>query len=84
MIDMTQFKRHYSPRIELYLVAGNERVRLERIGPGYVIPRQGVALNPGPAEIAMLLDGEETIWPVDLLDGMVPFDTHSEVRVRRV
>ncbi|MGH7128803.1 MAG: hypothetical protein ACREIV_09550, partial [Planctomycetaceae bacterium] len=58
----------------LHLVVGRKTWPLSKIGPGHVVPKEPMELDPCDAEIVMTVDGDERRWAVYLIDGAVPFD----------
>jgi len=68
-----------SSNVNLNLIAGNHTFRLSQIGPGYVILREAVSIDPCDAEIVVSVDGDDRRIPVQLVDGAVP--SNRNVRV---
>jgi hypothetical protein len=68
----------HSSNVELFLLAGNQSLKLAQIGPSFVTLREPAELPPGDAEILMKVDGRERRWSVSLTHGSVPFDLNIE------
>jgi len=78
MIEESDIRSHYSSEVQLFLEANGQSWRLAKVGPGRIVPRDKIHLDPGPAEIRMVVDGHERRWSVFLVDGIVPFDTEAK------
>ncbi|QDT47441.1 hypothetical protein Pan258_14760 [Symmachiella dynata] len=82
MIDESDIRPHYSAEVQLFLEANGQSWRLAKVGPGRIVPRDKIELEAGPAEILMIVDGQERRWSVYLVDGIVPFDTEARTVAR--
>ncbi len=83
MIDVSAVRPHYSAEVRLWLEARGEVFPLAQIGPGHVVFRQGVELEPCDGEVVMTIDGRERRWMVTIAEPVTPIDsTDSPVRVR--
>lgn len=71
---MANNRESYSSDVRLELVSRSSRVRLAKIGPGYVVPRARVQLPAGDANVVLWIDGNERCWKVRLLGDSVPFE----------
>jgi hypothetical protein len=67
-------RQHYSPEVKLTLLANGQTISLSRLGPDYVVPRSPLELPVCRGEVVMSLDGQETRWNVQLMNGAVPFE----------
>lgn len=78
----SNLRTNYSPYIRITLCIGDKSWRVERTGPGYIVPRDNLEIGPCDAELVMSLDGQENRSPVHLPNGAVPFD-HEVACVKR-
>jgi hypothetical protein len=77
-VNPTAPRTRFSSYIRLYLLAGNQRIELAQVAPGFVILRIPTSLPRGRAEISIIVDDDESRFPVLLSNGSVPFDTVVE------
>jgi hypothetical protein len=50
-----------------------------QLGPGLVMLRDALDHPPGEGRITMSIDGDQTEWPVDLVDGIVAGRTKTRI-----
>ncbi len=77
MLD--QFRENYSSTVELSISSGGRKVGLSKLGPGYVILREGTSFPSGDAQIVMSVDGDLRTWNVRVTNDAVPFDRRVDV-----
>jgi hypothetical protein len=69
----------YSSEVKLRLVMRGAEYALSQIGPDFVVLRTPTELPAEDAEVVMIVDGQETRWPVTLCDGAVPYDCTAAI-----
>jgi hypothetical protein len=63
----------FSTRVDLWLEASSGKIiRLNQVGPGFVICRSPEPMPPGPAKLAISVDGQVNRRDIFLDDGMSP------------
>jgi hypothetical protein len=60
----------YSAEIDLRLQLGEQIISLHAVGPERIKLREPMDAPPGPAEVIVIIDGEESRSPVMLPDGL--------------
>jgi hypothetical protein len=60
----------YSAEVELNLQLGDRVISLHAVGPERVKLREPIDAPPGPAEVIVIVDGDEERTPVMLPDGL--------------
>ena len=74
MIDRTTIRSNYSAEVDLQLFVGGSVLPLSKVGPDYVVLREGIELEPCDAETVITVDDRKHVFTVRLVDGSVPFD----------
>lgn len=83
MIDLAAVRPHCSADVRLRLETAAGSFPLAQIGPGHVLFRDGVELDPCEGVVVMSVEGREKRWKVELTDSVTPIDSAvSPVRVR--
>lgn len=54
-----------------------------QLGPGFVVLRDAIDHPPSIAEIRMSIDGDETRWPVQLVDGIATDSRKTRIGASR-
>jgi hypothetical protein len=69
-MDYSPIGTGYSANVRLELHVGDQIFELAEIAPDSVYLRKPVALPPSEAEVVMYVDGQRSVWQVDLPDGL--------------
>jgi hypothetical protein len=62
--------RGYSADVRIHLHVNGHVLPVAQLGPDFLILRTPVEHPPADAEIRMSIDGDESRWPVRLVDGI--------------
>ncbi len=77
MLD--QFRENYSSQVELCILSSGRKVGLSKLGPEYVILREGTSFLSGRAQVVMSVDGDLRTWDVWVTSDAVPFERRVDV-----
>ena len=70
----------HSTKVRIRLAVNGHEYSVAQLGPGFVVLRDPTAHPPGSAEVRLSIDGDETRWPVELVEGIV--DGQRKTRIR--
>ena len=67
----TARKNHgHSADVRMQLCVAGQVLSIAQLGPDFLVLRDPVDHPPADAEIGMWIDGEESRWPVRLVEGI--------------
>ncbi len=73
--------KHFSAKVDLKLIVGDQTYQLGQVGPELVIIRDPVTLPPCDAILVMTIDGHERRSNIRLLDGASPDKTITRTKI---
>ncbi len=70
----------YSANVRLELHVGQQIFELAEVAPESVFLRKPVTLPPSEAEVVMYVDGQRSVWQVELPDGLSAGSPNTRTR----
>jgi hypothetical protein len=67
----------HSAQVEMKLHIGTDVFAIAQLGPGFFILKQPFEHPPTFAEVTLKIDGTESRWQVQLVDGINPNQTRT-------
>lgn len=78
-MDM-EIRPDYSAEICIRLEAGGHSWPVAKLGPDCFVPAKPLELKRCNGVIVVTIDGEDSRWDVELIDGAVPFDYSVRIK----
>lgn len=70
----------HSAEVRIRLAVDGRVFSVAQLGPGFVVLRDRIDHPPAAAEVRLSIDGDETRWPVELVDGIVAGERKTRIR----
>jgi hypothetical protein len=70
----------HSTEVRIHLSVNGHVFSVAQLGPGFVVLRDATDHPPTAAEVRLSIDGDETRWPVEVVDGIVAGQRKTRIR----